>query len=105
MDGAITFHFERIGGRARFHHRRPFQPRGEWIAYRRDHLAEKFRNARKRPADRDRSNLFFTLRFRDHLLAKLVAATALALADLDRSVDLSGARPSRQGPPASDLLL
>ena len=105
MDGASTFRVERIGGRARFHYRRAFQSRGEWIAYRCDHLVNKFRNNRKRPPDRDRSHLRFALRSRDHLLAKLVAAAALALPDLDRAMDLSGARSSRQGPPASDLLL
>ncbi len=92
MGGATSFRALCVCGRARFSRARPQGARPQRITRRRHDVADQFRPARKRPADRDRGALCFPHRARLHLLVELVAGTPPPLACLDGAVDFSRAR-------------
>src|SRR4051794_25274592 len=105
MGGAASFRSCCACGGDRFCHRRAAEPGAKWFPRCSPHLAGESRDCRERPANRDRGALRLVSWAGVYLLDELVAGTPLALADLDRAVDLPWPRAARERPAASSLFL
>ena len=105
MDGTFAFGAVLVGRCSRVRDRRARESWRPRIDHRRAHLADKSRDDRKGPSDRDRGALRVPLRARDHFLVELVDRAAFAVADLDSTVGFSWARLAGERPDAACLLL
>src|SRR6266487_4266713 len=92
-------------GRNRICYGRARQPRSERIDNRRAHLADEYRHDRKRPIDRNRRALRFTLWPRDHFLVGVCLAKKIPMAHLVANIDLPRAGLLGERPASSRIFL